>query len=99
MPWRQSYAFNLIFITEIVFWILATNVGLDRLAFNLRLDSQSAIARTVILQCLTSLIVGLLGACAFSLATLTGSGPPGAGPAADHTSGRRSSSQRPQERS
>jgi hypothetical protein len=93
MPWGQSYAFNLTFITDLVFWILAANVGLDQLAFNLRLDSQPAIARTVILQCLTSLIVGLLGAGAFSLGALTGSGPLVAGPAAEQTSGRPSPSQ------
>jgi hypothetical protein len=93
MSWGQSYSFNLSLITDVVFWILAADVGPDQLAFNLRLDSQPAIARTLILQCLTSLIVGLLGAWAFSLAALEGSVPPTAGSAAQPTSEQRPTSQ------
>jgi hypothetical protein len=92
MPWGQSYSFNLSFITDVVFWILAADVGHDQLAFNLRVDSQPAIARTVILQCLTSLIVGLLGAWAFSFAALAGTVPPRAGSPARQISEQRSSS-------
>jgi hypothetical protein len=63
-------------------------VGLDRLAFNLRLDPPAAVARTVILECLTTLIVGLLGAWAFSVAALAGSVPRAAGSAAEPASTR-----------
>jgi hypothetical protein len=79
-------------IDSILFWILAADIGPDQLAFNLRLDSEPAIARTVILQCLTSLIVGFLGAGAFSFASLVGSVPPVAGSAAGRVSERRPSS-------
>jgi hypothetical protein len=92
MPWGQNYSFNLSFISDILFWILAADIGTDQLAFNLRLDSEPAIARTVILQCLTSLIVGFLGAGAFSFASLVGSVPPVAGSAAGRVTERRPSS-------
>jgi hypothetical protein len=82
MPWGQGYGFPISLITDVVFWILAANVGPEQLASNLRVDPPVAVARTVILQCLTSLIVGLLGAWAFSLAALAASVPREAGPEA-----------------
>jgi len=74
MPWERSYSFRVSFISDTVFWILAAIVGLDQGAFDLRLDFEPTIARTLILQSLTSLVVGFVGAWAFSFVAFLGQG-------------------------
>ena len=68
VPWGQGYVFRIDFITGLVFWVLAANVGPDRLGSDLFHDPEPAVARTVILQCLTTIIVALIGAWSFSFA-------------------------------
>jgi hypothetical protein len=71
-PWEQDFSFNLSLITDVVYWVLAANVGIDQLASNLRLDTEPAKARTLLVECLTTMIVGLIGAWSFSFAALVG---------------------------
>ena len=35
-PWQHLYSFNLSLITDVVYWVLAANVGISQLAENLR---------------------------------------------------------------
>jgi hypothetical protein len=67
-PWSRGFTFNLTFISGLVFWILAALVQFDQGGLNLSLNTEADIARAFILECLTSLIVGFLGALAFSFA-------------------------------
>jgi hypothetical protein len=72
VPWGQGYVFRIDFITGIVFWILAANVGPDQLGSDMSHDPEPAIARTLILQCATTVIVALIGAWSFSFAAWAG---------------------------
>jgi hypothetical protein len=76
IPWQYLYSFNLSLITDVVYWVLAANVGIGQLASNLRLDTEPAKARTILLECLTTMVVGLLGAWSFSFAALVGARRP-----------------------
>jgi hypothetical protein len=72
IPWGQGYVFRIDFITEMVFWILAANVGIDQLGSNMSRDPEPAIARTLILQCLTTTVVASIGAWSFWFAARVG---------------------------
>jgi hypothetical protein len=72
VPWSQGYVFRIDFVTGIVFWILAANVGLDQLGADMFHDPEPAIARTLILECATTVIVALIGAWSFSIAARAG---------------------------
>jgi hypothetical protein len=69
-PWAESYSFNLSVVTDLVYFVLSANVGFDQLASSLSRDLEPAKARTVLMECATTLIVGLIGAWSFFLAAL-----------------------------
>jgi hypothetical protein len=74
-PWAESYSFNLDLFTDVVYWVLAADVGIDRLASNLTRDLEPAKARTVLLECVTTWVVGLLGAWSFRVAAFVRARP------------------------
>lgn len=80
VPWGQGYVFRVDFISGVVFWILAANVGVEKLASDMIRDSEPAVARTLILQCATTIIVSLIGAWSFSFAAWVGDQRQRAGP-------------------
>jgi hypothetical protein len=71
-PWQHYYSFKLILFTDVVYWVLAANVGLEQLADDLRFDPEDAKARTVLFECLTAMVAGLIGAWCFSFAARVG---------------------------
>jgi hypothetical protein len=71
-PWQHFYRFRLILITDVVYWVLAANVGFPQLADDLRFDPEEAKARTILVECLTATVAGLIGAWSFSFAALVG---------------------------
>jgi hypothetical protein len=79
VPWGQGYAFRVDFISSLVFWVLAANVGLEQLATDMTRDPEPAVARTLILQCATTIIVSLIGAWSFSFAAWLGDRRPKTG--------------------
>lgn len=72
VPWGQGYVFRIDLITSVVYWVLAANVGIDTLGSNMVRDPEPAIARTLILQCATTVIVALIGAWSFAFAAWAG---------------------------
>ena len=72
VPWGQGYVFGIDFISGLVFWVLAANVGLEQLGSDMVRDPEPAIARTLILQCVTTIIVSSIGAWSFSIAAWVG---------------------------
>jgi hypothetical protein len=71
-PWQHFYSFNPSLITDVVYWVLAANVGFPHLADDLRFDPEEAKARTILVECLTAMVAGLIGAWCFSLASWVG---------------------------
>ena len=72
VPWGQGYVFRVDFISSLVFWLVAANVGLEQLAFDMVGDPEPAVARTLILQCVTTIIVSMIGAWSFWFAAWVG---------------------------
>ena len=79
VPWGQGYVFRIDLISDVVFWVLAANVGLEQLGSNMARDPEPAIARTLILQCVTTIMVSLIGAWSFSFAAWVGDRRPKTG--------------------
>jgi hypothetical protein len=72
VPWGQGYVFRIDLITSVVYWVLAANVGIEALGSDMVRDPEPAIARTLILQCATTVVVALIGAWSFSFAAWAG---------------------------
>ncbi len=70
--WGQGYVFRIDFLSSAVFWVLAANVGAQQLGFDMVRDPEPAVARTLILQCLTTIIVSMIGSWSFSIAAWVG---------------------------
>jgi hypothetical protein len=70
--WQPFYHFRIILFTDVAYWVLAANVGLEQLTDDLRSGLDAAKARTVLVECLAAMVDAVIGAWCFSFASWLG---------------------------